>query len=285
MYRGLIDEGSSPAGVVGPYADLSYVPLAQCLLMDADPSNDAEAEGLLTRVVSGGVGATQTAQFRDALVVLGTLERRRGDFPSAIGHLEEAVARFPSDAGIDNLRYALADSYRQDAKGIAAKLNEGMPDNRKHALREARLARLARAMTLFEQVRASLDGRDQRRMTDLERLELRNSYFYLGDCAFDLKDYETAIRHYDAARERYPKDPASLVAMIQIVNAYIELGDTQRAQTANYRAKAFYDSLPDSAWSDPNLPMSKEDWQRWLDSMQKLRPVGAAAAEPAGEDH
>jgi tetratricopeptide (TPR) repeat protein len=122
-------------------------------------------------------------------------------------------------------------------------------------------------------------------------MELRNSYFYLGDCAFDLGEYETAIHHYDAARERYPKDPASLVAMIQIVNAYLEMGDAKRAETANNRAKAFYASLPESVWSDPDLPMDKDDWQRWLDAMSRLRPTdrsSAAATEPAqggGSDH
>jgi tetratricopeptide (TPR) repeat protein len=106
-------------------------------------------------------------------------------------------------------------------------------------------------------------------------VRLRNASFYLGDCAFDLADYETAIRQYDAAREKYPKDPASLVAMIQIVNAYVEQGDLKRARTANDRAKRFYESLPESAWTDPNLPIGQAEWQRWLDAMGRLMPAAA----------
>ena len=273
MYRGLKDETTEHGRTTGPYGDASNVPLAKTLLLDGDPGNDAEAEQLLEAVVRGTVGDTNSPQYRDALVELGELKRHRGDFAAAITHLEEAIARFPGDPKIDDLRYELGDSYRQDARAISKKLEEGMPDTRKQALREARLARLRKGQELFGQVRASLEGRDGRRLSKLEQIELRNSYFYLGDCAFDLKDFETAIHHYDAARERYPKDPASLVAMIQIVNAYLELGDRQRAQTAQNRASAFYESLPASVWNDPNLPMDRDDWQRWLDSIAQLRPA------------
>src|SRR5690606_24232915 len=104
-----------------------------------------------------------------------------------------------------------------------------------------------------------------------------------GDCAFDLGRFEAARRLYDAARERYPDDPASLVAMIQIVNAYLEEGDLARAATANERARRFYASLPDEAWDDPQLPIGREDWQRWLDSIAALmpapEPVRSASAE------
>ncbi len=284
FYRGLKDEKTGTGRTAGPYADMSYVPLAQCLKQDADPANDAEAEQLLETVVRGAVGDTTSPQYRDALVELGGMKRKRGDFAAAISHLEEAVARFPGDPKIDDLRYQLADSYRQDSRAIAKKLaDEGMPDNRKQALQEARLERLRKGQDLFEQVRRSLDGRDARRLTRLEQLELRNSYFYLGDCAFDLKDYDTAIHHYDAARERYPKDPASLVAMMQIVNSYLELGDRQRAATAQNRAMAFYESLPATSWEDPNLPMDKDDWKRWLESTAKLRPLSPEERHAVGE--
>jgi len=259
------------------------VPLAKTLLLDADPANDAEAEQLLEAVVRGTVGDTNSPQYRDALVELGELKRHRGEFAAAITHLEEAIARFPNDPKIDDLRYELGDAYRQDARAIGRTLEEGMPDTRKQALREARVARLRKAQELFEQARRSLEARDGRRLSKLEQLELRNSYFYLGDCAFDLKDYQTAIHHYDAARERYPKDPASMVSMIQIVTAYLEMGDKQRADTAQHRAQAFYDSLPASVWNDPNLPMDRDAWQRWLDSMAQLRP-GSVDERPRAQE-
>jgi len=272
-YRGLIADSGLPESNVGSFGDISYVPLARTLLRDADPSNDAEAEDLLIRVVKGQVGGTETPQFRDGLVELGMVRHQRGDYPGAIESLREAVERFPADERADEMRYDLADSYRQEARSIAKTLEEEMPGQRRQALKDARIERLRLAQGLFEGVRRSLEAKDPRRLTALEQIQLRNSSFYIGDCAFDLKEYDAAIRHYDAAREKYPKDPASLVAMIQIVNAYVEQGDTARARTANDRAKMFYDSLPASAWADPDLPMGRDDWKRWLDSMGKLKAL------------
>lgn len=103
-----------------------------------------------------------------------------------------------------------------------------------------------------------------------ESIALRNAHFYLGDCAFDLGEYNTAIEYYDRARDRYVEDPASLVAMVQIVNAYIETGQFGRARTANERAKRFYALMPDDVWDDPTLPMDRSDWERWLESNTQL---------------
>jgi tetratricopeptide (TPR) repeat protein len=101
-------------------------------------------------------------------------------------------------------------------------------------------------------------------------LRLRNAAFFKADCAFDLGEYETSIRLYDAAKERYPRDAASLVAMVQIVAALLEQGKTQEAATANVRARKFYESLPESAWDDPSLPMSRRQWEQWLDAQTAL---------------
>jgi tetratricopeptide (TPR) repeat protein len=285
QYRTLLHAASSEDPVAGPLADLSAVPLAQCLLLDPDPANDVEAEALLWQVVRGKLGAAGTEQYRDALMELAALESRRGDFAGAIQNLEEAVARYPDDERIGMLLYNLADAYRQDARSIARTLQEALPDSRKQLLTETRIQRLRKAQELFDRARETLESRDPRHLTSLETLQLRNASFFAADCAFDQGNYEQAIRRYDAARERYPKDPASLVAMIQIVNAYVEMGDQVRAATANERAKLFYRSLPATAWEDPSLPISVQDWQRWLDSMSMLKPLGSRTTSvPVKED-
>ncbi|MCC6676970.1 MAG: tetratricopeptide repeat protein [Phycisphaerales bacterium] len=277
LYRELLQADATSD--LGPWADASYVPLAQTLLLDGDPKNDAEAERLLQSVVGGAVGGTETPNFRNAVFELGQYYYLTGQHERAIERLEEMVARFPEHNKILGVRYRLADSYRRSAAQIDQRLKEAMPDSQRQELIAKRTDRLRKALVMFEQVRAGLEARDERRRTALEEIQLRNSYFYLGDCAFDLKDDELAIRHYDAAKERYPKDPASLVAMIQIVNAHVRQGDMKRAAAANERAKRFFDSLPDSVWDDPNLPMSRKDWERWLGSTVELaRPGGSAPA-------
>jgi tetratricopeptide (TPR) repeat protein len=279
-FRSLVADAQSAGSPAGPFADASLVPLAQCILLDADASNDHEAEDLLNRVLRGEAGGTTTLQYRSALVTAASIKTRRGDFAGAIQHLEEAVQRYPDDPQRASLLYNLADACRLDARAISRTLTDAMPDSRKQQLLDTRLQRLRRAQELFEEVRVAIESRDPRRLTGLDRLQLRNSYFFVADCAFEIKDFDTAIRRYDAARERYAQDPASMVAMMQIVNAYVEMGDLTRAATAQQRAVMFYRSIPAAAWADPDLPISREDWQHWLDSMRALRPLGEAAAPP-----
>lgn len=282
LYRELL--AADATSDLGPYADASYVPLAQTLLLDGDPKNDAEAERLLLTVVNGGVGGTETPHFRSAVFELGQHYYLTGQHERAIERLEEMAARFPEHPRILGVKYRLADSYRRSSAKIDERLKEAMPDSQRQELVATRTDRLHKALGMFDQVRAGLESKEEKRRTALEEIQLRNSYFYLGDCAFDLGDDDLAIRHYDAAKERYPKDPASLVAMIQIVNAHVRQGDLKRAGAANERARRFFESLPESVWDDPNLPMSRRDWERWLGSTVELaRPGGSTptATEPA----
>ncbi|HYE62886.1 MAG TPA: tetratricopeptide repeat protein [Phycisphaerales bacterium] len=281
IYRTLI-AGRDKGEQAGPFADASYVPLAQTLLTDADHANDADAENLLVSVVNGALGGTRAPAFRDALRELGQRYYVSGRHERAIERFEEFLTRTAQDGtatppgAVESVRYKLADSYRLSAAGLAAQLASGaMPDGERRGKEEARESRLRAASAAFEQVRTALEARSHR--TALEDLYLRNSYYYLGACAFDLKDYTGAIAHYDAARERYPKDPASLVALVQVVSCYLAQGDVAKAALANQRAQRFYDSIPASAWEDPNLPMTRADWKQWLDAKDELRRAGEGA--------
>lgn len=273
-YEELVEERrSGRAGEVGPFAVLSLVPLAQCYQLDGKPENDAQAEQLLEAALDGSTGDAGAPQYRDALVELGTLLYHSGRYERAIERLTEAAARYPDDPQTVAVRFRLADAQRLLAQRIASTLSEPMPESERRE-REAQVGQLRReAMEGFTRVRDRLGALDARMRGALDRLYLRNSVFYLGDCAFDLGDYAAAIQHYDAARERYPDDPASLVAMVQIVNAYVEQGDLRRARTANERARRFYMNLPEEAWADPNLPMDRQDWERWLESSALLYEV------------
>ncbi len=264
LYRDLIDSRGHTEQA-GPYADMSYVPLAQTLLSDADPSNDESAENLLLAVVNGSVGGTRTPAFKAALRELGQRYYQTQRYERAIERFEEylqrsaaegapgaAVAAGPA-SGVapadrrtrreEAIRYKLADCYRLSAVAIGASLAAGaMPEGERRDLEKTRSTRLTTAGELYEKVRRGLEAKKHR--SAIEDLYLRNTYFYLGDCAFDLKDYSSAVAHYDAARERYPKEPASLVAMTQIISALLAQGDIKQAEIANQRAKLFYESLP-----------------------------------------
>lgn len=282
LYRGLIESHERGDGAnSGPFADASYVPLAQTYLLDNDPANDKEAEQRLLEVASGRLVGTNTESFREAIVELGNLYFQTGQFEEGIERLREATSRYPDDPRIHQMAFKLAECSRMSAGAVEKELTEAMPDARRRELTEARAERLRDAASAYETVVHGLEARDPRRRTALDELMMRNATFYVADCAYDLGQYETAIRLYDAAREKYPKDPASLVAMTQIVSAHIKQGDFKRAATANERARRFYASLPESAWDDPNLPMGRKEWERWLESMAKLNLQNATDAQQA----
>lgn len=280
MFRTIISDRSlRDVGVrVGPYADASYVPLAQCLLLDGKDENDAEAESLLLSVVDGSITGTRAGVYRDALVELAGLYERSGRWTRAIERYTEALERYPEDARVALWRFRLADSCRRDAERIRTVLRVAMPDADRVELEGTLRDRLTRAMGQYEEAAAGIEKKEARKRRALESLYLRNAMFYLGDCAYDLGMFDEAIRRYEQARERFPNDPASLVAMVQIVNAYVEREDWERARTANQRARRFYESLPESVWDDPNLPMTKRDWERWLEASARLYALEQARA-------
>lgn len=279
VYEQLIADRSDQFGPrgVGPYADASYVPLAQVYLLDDHTENDEEAETLLRQVVDGVVASVAPEHHRDALVELGRMRYRSGAHARAIERLEEAVARYPDDPELTDVKFLLADAYRKAAGDLRERLDtEPMPDSQRVAMENERESRLERAASLFREVRDGLEELDPRRRTASQTLDLQHSYYYLGDCRFDLGDYPEAIRYYNEARERYPQSPSSLVAMVQIVNCYVELGDLDRARTADERARRFYEQLEPSAFDDPTLPMTRRDWERWLESSGRLYALETA---------
>lgn len=272
LYRTLIEDRSDPAArEVGEFADRSVIALARTLLADNDPENDREAERLLLGAMSGReVGFPESEQFREALLELGLMYYRAGRHPEAIARLEEALERYPEDPRAVRVRFRLADAMRLSAREASALLQTELTPTRRREVEALRAERLAGAIAIFRRVRDELEATDPRRRSILDEEYLRNAHYFLGACAFDRGDFRAAIEAYDAARERYPRDPASLVAMVQIVSAYMELGEFDRARTANERARLFYQSLPADVWNDPYLPMGRQEWQRWLDSMTAL---------------
>lgn len=277
--------GAVGAGAGGPLGDRALVPLAMCYLSDDQPANDDSASQLLESVVSGGAVEPTSVIYRDALVELGELHHRLGRFPEAITRLTEAAERYGGHERIHVLRFKLADAHRQSANQIAVELQESMPPNRRAELDGLRRERLRTALGLYEEVIRGVAGKDRRKHTPMDKLALRNSHFYLGDCAFELGEFEAAINLYDAARQRYPQDPSALVAMVQIVNAYAAQGKWSEALTANERARQQLAALGESVWNTPDLPMERRHWERWLDSTALLeRQARATRGAGAGGD-
>src|SRR5690606_25999626 len=116
---------------------------AQCLLLDARPENDTEAERLLQSVVEGAIVGTRSPVYADALSELAGQYERTGRWPRAIERYTEALERYPDDPRIDQWRFRLADSCRRDAERIRGVLKGAMPDADRLELEQTRRERLA----------------------------------------------------------------------------------------------------------------------------------------------
>ncbi len=264
----------------------SIVPLARTLLADGDTGNDDEADRLLRMAVSGTVMPPDAPDFRIALNELGSLYLRTGRYAQAIERLTESLDRYPTGGptdgalGVDAVRLKLADALRLSAKEIAETLRGAMPQNERDALVAMREKRLRDAHAMYEEICAAAVLREEKRLGVSERAAVRNSFFYRGDAAFDLGEYDAAIEAYDVAANRYAGDPASLVAMIQIVNAYAQTGRMEEARTANERARQRFRELPPEAFNRPDLPIDRAHWERWLDSSADLASRIERASAP-----
>ena len=267
-----------------PETYASLVPLARAY--EGQGRMDA-AERVLLKVVTDHPAVTpESAQYQRALIELGRLYYRLGEADSvyyvqAIERLEEAVRRYGGGEEGPSLRYLLADAYRQSVGELDRRLAERQSQSERGALHVERERRLEAAQIYFSQAATLLDARPPASLSALEKLYRRNAWFYRADCAYDRGQYETAIDLYGSAARRWEKDPAALVAMVQIVNAHCELGQYQQARVANETARWMLQRMPEGAFDDPTLPMTRQRWEDWLRWTSELDLFGKAAARPA----
>ncbi|MBI1369501.1 MAG: tetratricopeptide repeat protein [Planctomycetes bacterium] len=284
LYKQLIEEHPK-----SPEAYASLVPLARSYILQGPTKVDLAEQVLLSVVTDHPALRPESTEYREALIELGQLYYRRGaegDYEKAIARLDEVAERYGGEAGptqMPELMFQLGDAYRKSVQQIDEKLAMELPPSKKAALQAERARRLDRAQQSFDGVINSFESHDPATLTDLQKLYLRNSYFYRGDCAYELGRYDGpggAISLYEKAVQRYDKEPAALVALVQMVNSYCELKDWDKARAVNERAKVFLKRIPESAFDDPNLPMNRKHWQRWLDWTSQMAMTSADKPAP-----
>nr|MCU0688340.1 hypothetical protein [Phycisphaerales bacterium] len=104
-----------------------------------------------------------------------------------------------------------------------------------------------------------------------------------ADAVYLAGNYPEAVRHYLAARDQYPNDPSSMMALVQTVAALVRLERWDEAKAVHERARTLLASLPDTVWNDPSrlLPMERRHWEAWLDSRLQLERYVARSSQPA----
>jgi tetratricopeptide (TPR) repeat protein len=248
-------------------ASKSAVPLAQAYIAKG-PASYARAEETLRSVIENNPLVDPNAEeFSEALRELATLYYRTGRYEEAIARLEELTQRYPDDQTKPQTVFMMADSYRKSADLLDGKLASAQTSANAAAQQVAEAAsarrdRLNKAHTFYDQV---IDlYRANAPTEELDRLYQKLAYFYRGDCAYDLGNYEEAIKLYDAAAFAYQNDPSSVAAYVQIVNADFALGKPEEAKAANNRAKWMLQHMPAEAFQNGTFSMPKKYWDQWL---------------------
>ena len=258
-----------------PEAYKSLVPLARghMAIGQFEP-----AQRVLEHVVTDHPSITpDSVEYRQALIELGKLHYQTNDYELAVQRITEAVDRYGDSADGAMLRFRLADAYRQSAEEMNDAVADPASRSRRAALQGEQARRWDQAQELFGQVIEELEARPPDEQSPIEKLALRNAYYYRGDCAYSLGRFEESITLFDTAARRWEGHPSSLVALVQIVNAYCELGRLQEAKVANDRARWQLQRIPEDAFNDPSLPMKREHWEDWLRWTSELDLFGRQA--------
>lgn len=279
-YKELIAGGR--AGSSGKWADMSLVPLARCYVSEPsiaekgatpeDKPNEREAIALLTRAVSGRAGlGPEAPQMREAQVELAELHYRRGEFREAIELFNRLVDSYHDQTPrLPTVLFKRADAHRQLAMRIIATQDQ-RPLAERNELQQAQTGHLRDARIGYQEALVAIAKRGPR-ATPTEKLYQRNATFYTADCAYLLGQFEQAVQEYARAGEQYASDPASLVAKVQTVSAFIKLERWDDAQVAAERAKSFLGTIPEDSWNktDALFPMERKHWEAWLAARLEL---------------
>jgi TolA-binding protein len=259
-YRQLQTKYSSSAS-----AARSAVLLAQAQIARG-PAGYAAAQDVLTQFLHSNMsGKAGSPEHRRAALELGQLLYRMDRFEEAIASLTEQVEAFPNGERAAEAMFTAADSYRKSALKIEAKVASSQATSGSTELTQAvanKKQRLATARTMYDRLVEFYSK--ARPSADVQKQQERLSHFYRADCAFELANYEEAIKLYDAAAARYEQEPAALAAYVQIVNSYCALGKMEEARTANEKAKLLLRRLPAEAFNDGGFTMPKDYWEQWL---------------------
>ena len=258
-------------------ASKSGVPLAQCYIARGQQFYGKAEKTLLAVVENNPVLTPQAEEFRQALFELAQLYYRTDRYEEAVVRLEEMTQRYVADTRSGQIAFLMADSYRKSARLLKASLDAPAtqpttgPANaptpaeiaaQRAEAAAARVDRLQKSRALFDHC---VDLYQQTPATSpTDQLYQKLAWFYRADCAYDLGNYDQAIKLYTAATLRYQDDPDSLAGYVQIVNAYIAQGKPLEARAANERAKWMLRNMPPRAFDPEKSSLPKQYWDQWL---------------------
>ncbi|MBC24555.1 MAG: hypothetical protein CMJ32_11675 [Phycisphaerae bacterium] len=257
-----------------PFAAMSHVPLARCLLAEGD---FAEAERRLLDVLQGRAGLTpRAAQYKHALAELARLEFDRGQYRDAIERCTEFIDRYADTGGHGECLFVLGESWWGLALEYQAELEVALTDSQEAHWEELRIEAMEQAGYCFDAV--AMMPRPAVTSDGLSAEQWDLAWLYRADARFEQGLFAKALELYEAVQIRQHQEGVGLIALIQVVNCHELLGQPQLATSAHARALARLQQLPDEVFQDGAVIFDREAWSRWLQN----RPLLAVVQQPVG---
>jgi tetratricopeptide (TPR) repeat protein len=225
----------------------------------------------------------ESAEYREAKIELGDLygkRQRDGDFRRAVDEYKVVLDQ-DRRVGLKakaSLLFRVGDARRRAVQQLDDYLvNHAQPPKQRKILLGHRDEHFREAQKMFGEVIAAYKAKlGESMLTPKEAQQYRSSFFFRADSAFELGKSKVAkvsrdiawgqaAELYKEAALKFPKDPMSLIAEIQLYNIYKRLNQPKEAASALHRAKEKLASIPaDKFEKDPSV-LTREHWKRWLD--------------------
>jgi len=206
----------------------------------------------------------------------------------AIRRLDEFVSRYPQRPEVPEARCLLAKALQRMAEVPRIKLRKAETENARNELLTIMRGQLTQAHDHFAKLQEQLVEADKADMLDaMGQQILRDCYFERAHTLYALEEHEKAIAAYTSAANRYPEDPQSLLAYLQMANCYAQMGKDGDARGAAIQALLIHKNMPARAFQTGTSNISRDEWKNWLDWAREIHQtlptdVQRISANPRG---
>ncbi len=269
-------------------ASQGLIPLAVCWMATGAEGYDKAQEILESILADEDVVTPDSALYRDALYALGRLHFQQGRYPQAVAVLGEAIQRYPGQPArgedpeakaqrelFDRATagaFMVAEAYRRSAGQAQRQADQATQPAPRERLLRARVDQLTQADQTYQRV---IDRLEQLPgpLDAVQEGYRRNSYFGRADCMYELGQYAQAVQRYEHAVFLFQDDPAAVGGLMQVYNCHMHTGQMPHARAAVERARVLLRRIDPARLDRPELKMSLDAWQRWLDTVEALDPL------------
>ena len=205
------------------------------------------------------------------LYALAHLLFQKRDQRMAYVKLEEALTRFPSNAGALKTRFVLAQCCRQLAEQASQKINDAREEEERRHHRTQRQRFLEKAAGEYQRVAADCTGLQTLRvLTADEESMQRQAGFAVAECRFDLGQFDDALKLYEDLARKYAKQVEQLIALRHVWQCHGVKFQTEQGKKALVEIRDALKDMPANAFDNTAEVRSRRWWEEWL--REKNRP-------------